>query len=50
VLDGRENVVFGYTATPLWRLFDGVRLVEHRDGRATEIVRYVRRKAKGGER
>lgn len=43
VLDNRENVVFGYTATPLWRLFDGVRLVEHRDGRATEIVRYVRR-------
>ena len=43
VIDTRENVVFGYGATPLWRLFDGVRLVEHRDGRATEIVRYVRR-------
>ncbi len=42
-LDNREHVEFAYTATPLWRLFDGVRLVEHRDGRATEIVRYVRR-------
>ncbi len=42
VLDNREYVVFGYTTTPLWRLFDGVRLVEHRDGRATELMRYVR--------
>ncbi len=42
-LDNRERIVLAYTATPLWRLFDGVRLVEHRDDRATEIVRYVRR-------
>lgn len=42
VLDNRENVVFGYGVTPLWRLFDGVRLVEHRDDHATEIVRYVK--------
>lgn len=41
-LDGRERLTFAHSGKPLWRFFDGVRLVEHRDGRATELVRYVR--------